>query len=263
VSETDRTELEIKDGLAHLRLVRVGGRNGIDLAMVESLAENVMEVENTPEVRALLITADGPAFTVGGDLKYLSGELDRLPAELNIMISRFHRTLATLAGLRIPVVTAAHGAVAGGGLGLLYNSDFAFLADNVRIATGFVHLALSGDGGGTWHLPRLVGLRRAQELTLGGRVLTAQEACEWGLATRVVPLDELRSTAYAQATALASGPTFAFGRMKRLLLESSTNTYLEQLEAERRAIVECSRVGDAREGITAFTERRTPHFDGR
>ncbi|HEY1971943.1 MAG TPA: enoyl-CoA hydratase-related protein [Pseudonocardia sp.] len=259
----ERTSLEVKDGLAVLRLVRVAGRNGIDMAMVESLAGQVDEVAANPEVRALLIGADGPAFTVGGDLRHLRGELERLPAELETMISGYHRTLAQLAELPIPVLVAAHGPVAGGGLGLLWCADLVLAAENLRIATGFVHLALSGDGGSSWHLPRLVGLRRAQELILGGRVLDAQEALDWGLVTRVLPAAELEAEALAQARAWATGPTYAFGRMKRLLLESSVHSYPEQLAAERRAIVACAATGDAREGIAAFTERRPPNFRGR
>lgn len=260
---TGRTSLEISDGLARLRLTRVAGRNGIDMAMVRSLGEHVDQVASDPGVRALLVGADGPAFTVGGDLRHLEGELDRLPDELEQMISGYHRTLGQLAQLPIPVVVAAHGAVAGGGLGLLWCADLVIAADDLRIASGFVHLALSGDGGSSWHLPRLVGLRRAQELILGGRVLDAAEAAEWGLVTRVVPAAELEEAALAQARAWADGPTFALGRMKRLLLDSWSNDYPAQLAAERLAIVDCARTQDAKEGVAAFTARRAPRFLGR
>lgn len=260
---TARTSLTIEGGLAHLRLVRASGRNGIDMAMVESLTAHVAQVAEDPSVRALLIGADGPAFTVGGDLRHLDGQLDRLPAELDTMISSYHRTLGLLAALPIPVVVAAHGAVAGGGLGLLWCADLAIAADNLRIATGFARLALSGDGGSSWHLPRLVGLRRAQELILGGRVLDAAEALDWGLVTRVVPVDELEAAALEQARAWAQGPTYSLGRMKRLLLESSTNSYPEQLAAERQAVVACAGTEDTKEGIAAFGARRPPKFLGR
>ena len=260
---TDRVTLDIADGLARLRLARVEGRNGIDMAMVLALAAALDTVASDPGVRALLIDADGPAFTVGGDLRHLGGQADRLPTELHEMISRYHRTLDQLAALPIPVLVAAHGAAAGGGLGLLWCADMVVAADDLRIATGFVHLALSGDGGSSWHLPRLVGLRRAQELILGGRVLDAAEALDWGLVTRVVPAAELAEQALAQARALAAGPTYALGRMKRLLLESSVNSYPEQLAAERAAIVDCARTEDAREGLAAFAGRRPPRFVGR
>jgi enoyl-CoA hydratase/carnithine racemase len=260
---SEPTSLHIEDGLAQLRLTRVDARNAIDMNLVRSLAEHVEQVRHDPSVRALLIGADGPAFTVGGDLRHLVGELHRLPAELDDMIGAYHRTLGTLAELPVPVVVAARGAVAGGGLGLLWCADLAIAADDLRIASGFVHLALSGDGGSSWHLPRLVGLRRAQELILGGRVLDAAEALDWGLVTRVVPVAELEDAALEQARAWASGPTYALGRMKRLLLESSVNAYPAQLAAERAAIVDCGGTEDAREGVSAFTARRAPTFTGR
>jgi enoyl-CoA hydratase/carnithine racemase len=259
----DRVTLEITDGLAHLRLARPEGRNGIDMAMVRALTARFDTVVSDPGVRALLIGADGPAFTVGGDLRHLGGQLDRLPVELDEMISLYHRTLGGLAALPIPVLVAAQGAVAGGGLGLLWCADLVIAADDLRIATGFVHLGLSGDGGSSWHLPRLVGLRRAQELIMGGRVLGAEEALDWGLVTRVVPAGDLAGEALAQARALAAGPTYSLGRMKRLLLESWANSYPEQLAAERTAIVDCARTEDAKEGLAAFTARRAPTYLGR
>jgi 2-(1,2-epoxy-1,2-dihydrophenyl)acetyl-CoA isomerase len=265
IEPAGRVSLEILDGLAHLRLVRAEQRNGIDLAMVQALCAALDVVtKELDSVRALLISADGPAFTVGGDLRHLAGELDRLPDELQIMIDSYHRdVLARLAELPVPVIAAAQGAVAGGGLGLLWVADVVVAADDLRIATGFIHLALSGDGGSSWHLPRLVGLSRARELILGGRVLDAGEAYDWGLVGQVVPAAELAGTALERARALAVGPTHAMARMKRLLLESSTATYREQLLAERDAIVDCARTGDVAEGIRAFGERRAPRFSGR
>ncbi|GAA5159958.1 enoyl-CoA hydratase-related protein [Pseudonocardia eucalypti] len=263
---SDRTVLEIADGLARLRLTRPDRRNAIDMAMAGGIAERMDQLvaaTDGGDVRAVLIEAEGPAFTVGGDVDHLAGQLDRLSAELDDMITRFHGALARLAELPVPVVTAARGAVAGGGLGLFWCADLAIAGDDLRIATGFARLALSGDGGSSWHLPRLVGLRRAQELLLGGRVLDAAEALDWGLVTRVVPADELATHALAVARELVEGPTYAFGRMKRLLRESGGNTYREQLEAERAAIVDCGATSDGREGLAAFAERRSPRFTGR
>lgn len=263
---SDRTVLEIAEGLARLRLTRAGRRNAIDGAMATGVAERMdrlVAATAAGEVRAVLVEAEGPAFTVGGDVDHLVGELDRLPAELDVMITRFHGALAQLAELPVPVVTAARGAVAGGGLGLFWCADLAIAGDDLRIATGFARLALSGDGGSSWHLPRLVGLRRAQELLLGGRVLDAAEALDWGLVTRVVPAGELAGHALAVAQGLAAGPTYALGRMKRLLRESGPNTYRQQLEAERAAIVDCGATSDGREGLAAFAQRRQPRFTGR
>jgi 2-(1,2-epoxy-1,2-dihydrophenyl)acetyl-CoA isomerase len=237
-----RVTLEVEGGVARLRLVRPEARNGIDRAMVDALAAAVAACETR---------------------HHFAGALERLPEELDTLIASYHVTLARLAALPVPVVCAVRGGAAGGGLGLLWCADVVIAAADLRLASGFAQLALSGDGGSTWHLPRLVGMRRAMEFTLGGRVLTAEEALEWGLVTRVVPGETLEAAAEETARRFAAGPTIAYGHMRRLLRTSSSATFEEQLAAERAAIVDCGRAADAREGIAAFVARRTPHFEGR
>lgn len=263
MSTSERVTLDVDAGLAHLRLVRVTGHNAIDPAMVEGLAAAVGAVAGDPAVRALLISADGASFTVGGDVGHIGAHLDDLARELEAMVTPFHATLAALGALEIPVLCAAQGPVAGGGLGLLWAADIVLLADTARLAAGFPLLGLSGDGGGSWALPRLVGLRRAQQFLIGGRVLEAAEALEWGIASEVVPAAELAERALAQARRLADGPTVALGQMRRLLRGSSTATWPEQLEAERQAMVVTGATRDAREGFAAFTTHRKPGFVGR
>jgi 2-(1,2-epoxy-1,2-dihydrophenyl)acetyl-CoA isomerase len=257
-----RVELTVSDGIAHLMLVRTGARNAIDPAMVRALDEAVATCAGDPTIRAMLITAAGPAFTVGGDLQHFFTVLDRLPAELDEMIPIYHSALVRLAYLSVPVVCAVQGAAAGGGLGLLWCSDVVLAAEDAKLATGFAQLALSGDGGSSWFLPRLVGLRRAQEMILDNRVLTAAEAAEWGLISRVVPRDRLDEEALEVARQLAQGPTVAYGEMRRLLRRSFSVGLEDQLDAERQAIVRCATTHDAREGIMAFAERRSPDFAG-
>jgi 2-(1,2-epoxy-1,2-dihydrophenyl)acetyl-CoA isomerase len=261
--ENTRVQLSVEGGVAHLRLVRADARNAIDRLWVAEFDAAVAAVEADAAVRAVLISATGPAFTVGGDLAHLVADLDRLAPELDEMIAVYHYTLVRLAGLPVPVVCAVHGAAAGGGLGLLWCSDVVIAADDVVLATGFGDLALSGDGGSSWFLPRLVGMRRAREMELFNRVVKADEALEWGLVTRVVPRGELETEALETATRLAAGPTVAYGEIKRLLLRSLSVDLADQLEAERAAIVRCGETADAREGITAFLERRPPKYEGR
>jgi 2-(1,2-epoxy-1,2-dihydrophenyl)acetyl-CoA isomerase len=258
-----RVEVVVAGGVAHLRLVRVDARNAIDASMVAGLAAATAAIEGDAAVRAVLISAAGPAFTVGGDLAHFAADLDRLAPELDDLITVYHATLVRLAGLPVPIVCAVHGAAAGGGLGLLWCSDVVIAADDAVLATGFGELALSGDGGSSWFLPRLVGMRRAKEMTLFNRVLKADEALEWGLVTRVVPGDQLEAEARETATRLAAGPTVAYGEIRRLLLRSLSADLADQLEAERQAIIRCGETADAREGITAFLGRRPPSFQGK
>jgi 2-(1,2-epoxy-1,2-dihydrophenyl)acetyl-CoA isomerase len=247
--------------IAHVRLVWVEGRNAIDPAMVDQLAE-ALEGCREPGVRAVLISADGPAFTVGGDLHHLAEHRDDLDGALATAVPLFHDVLMALAALEAPVIAAVHGAIAGGGLGIAWFSDLVLAAEGTRFATGFANLGLSGDGGSSWWLPRLVGLRRAKELLIGGRVLDAREALDWGFITEVVPAGELEARAESVAAELARGPTFAFARMRRLLHTSTERTLEQQLAAEAEAMVASAGTPDAVEALNAFLERREPAFSG-
>jgi 2-(1,2-epoxy-1,2-dihydrophenyl)acetyl-CoA isomerase len=135
-------------------------------------------------------------------------------------------------------------------------------ADDLKLATGFGRLGLNGDGGSSWWLPRLIGMPRARELLIGGRVLNAGEALELGLVGRVVPRAELEAEALAAARALAAGPTVALIEIRRLLIGSGERTLAEGLAAEHEAMIRTGGTSDAREGIAAFVERRAPRFTG-
>jgi 2-(1,2-epoxy-1,2-dihydrophenyl)acetyl-CoA isomerase len=259
----DRVRVDVADGVAHMRLVRGAERNAIDIAMVLATGEAVTRCEADPTVRAVLLTAEGPSFTVGGDLRFISERADGLGELMAEMIPAWHDALERLAALPVPVVCAVRGAVAGGGLGLAYCSDFVLAAPRTRFATGFGRLGLSGDGGSTWFLPRLVGLRRALELMVGGRVLSAEEALEWGVITAIVPEAELEERAAALAGELAQGPTLAYGLMRRLLRTSMTATLSEGFAAEADAMVHTGSSADAKGGVRAFVDGRTPRFQGR
>jgi 2-(1,2-epoxy-1,2-dihydrophenyl)acetyl-CoA isomerase len=258
-----RFDLTVAGGVARLRMVRAEGRNAIDPLWVKELDAAVATLEAEGTARGLLISADGPAFTVGGDLRHFDTQRDRLADELAEMIGGYHAALGRLAALPMPVVSAVNGAAAGGGLGLVWCSDYVLAADDAKFATGFGALGLSGDGGSSWFLPRLVGLRRARELILHNRVLSAAEALDWGLVDRLVPRGELEVEAESAVATLAAGPTVAYGEMRRLLWRSLSVDLEDQLTAEREAIVRCGATADAEEGIRAFIERRGPKFSGR
>lgn len=263
MSDRRRVELQVADGVAELRLSRPDALNAIDPAMIGALDDAATACAEDATVRSLLISAEGDAFTVGGDLRHFAARLDRLDEELDEMIGPFHSALARLGQLPVPIVCAVQGAAAGGGLGLLWCADVVIAADDAKIATGFAAIALSGDGGSSWYLPRIVGLRRAQQLMLDGRVLSAAEARDWDLVSRVVPRDRLETESRNEARRLAEGPTRAYGEMRRLLRRASSSTLEEGLAAEREAMARGGSTADAREGIAAFVERRTPRFEGR
>lgn len=247
-----------------LRLDRPDHRNAINAALAADLAEAAQRCAADPAVRALLICANGPAFSVGGDVgMFAASGLERLPADLSRLTSGYHATLQILDQLPVPVIAAVHGAVAGGALGLLYVADIVIAAEGTRFATGFAGLGLSGDGGGTWFLPRLIGMRRAEEMYLGQRVLTADEALDWGLITRIVPAAELEAEAVRLACGLAAGPTLALGELRGLLRRTADASMAGQLQAETRALARTAASEDAHLGIAAFLTKAPLQFRGR
>lgn len=251
-------ELTLAGPVAEITLARAA----IDPEWVTALGQAVEGAAAFSGVRSVLLRADGPAFSFGGDLEHFAERLDALPAELDAMVTPFHRALQRLAELPVPVVCAAQGAIAGGGLGLLWASDVVLVTEQAKLAAGFPALGLSGDGGSSWYLPRLVGVRRATQIILQGRVLNGREAVHLGLADEAVPPDELDAAGRAAAERLAAGATRAYGEMRRLIRGAFERTLGEGLDAERAAMLRCGATADAREGILAFTERRAPRFTG-
>src|SRR5258705_516314 len=215
------------------------------------------------DVRAVLIAGSGPNFTVGGDLGvFAETAREQLPNRLRRMIDSYHLAIERLTSIDAPVVAAVRGGAGGGGLGLLYAADIVVAADDARFALGYGALGLTADGGNTWFLPRMVGMRQAQQLFLLNRRLTAQEALAFGLVSRLAPSDAVEAEAAALAANLAVGPTRAYGAVRCMLRQSFETGLSEQLDAERETIVVASSTNDAQEGIAAFVAKRRPQFRG-
>jgi 2-(1,2-epoxy-1,2-dihydrophenyl)acetyl-CoA isomerase len=176
------------------------------------------------------------------------------------MTTGYHAALQILDSLEVPLVAAVHGAVAGGGLGLIYVADVVIAAEGTRFATGFSGLGLSGNGGGTWFLPRLVGMRRAAELYFGQRVLDADEGAAWGLISHVVPAADLAAVSERTARQLAGGPTRAFGEIRALLRRAHEASLSDQLQAETRALSRTAGTRDAARAIDSFMAKSRPRI---
>jgi 2-(1,2-epoxy-1,2-dihydrophenyl)acetyl-CoA isomerase len=262
--EFTRLTVTVADGLAEVRLNRPEAGNTADWATARDLLELSTLLAEDKSVRVVLLGANGRFFTAGGDINMFHGLAGpALPNSLRRMIDEYHLAIERLAALPVPIVAAVRGAAAGGGLGLVCVADIVVAADDALFAFGATGIGLSADGGTSWYLPRIVGMRRAQEMMLLNRRLSALEALDWGLVTRVVPSDELEVQARAIAESLRSGATVAYGEIRRLLRDSMHSTLAEQLSAERDSIVRAAATEDAAEGIAAFTERRRPNFGGR
>ena len=193
-------------------------------------------------MRAVLIAGNGAHFSVGGDIGvFVKEERAQLPNLLRRMIDSYHLALERLMSIDAPVVAAVRGAAGGGALGLLYAADIVIASDDARFALGYGALGLTCDGGSTYFLPRLIGLRRTQELFLLNRRLTAQEALEYGLVTRLAPSENVEQEAAEIAAKLAAGPTRAYGGVKTV--------------AEALAVVGTGGAIDGREGVLRRRQR--------
>ncbi|HWJ82495.1 MAG TPA: enoyl-CoA hydratase-related protein [Nocardioides sp.] len=253
----------VDEGLAVVSLVRPEAGNAIDQRVVDDLLVVARRLRDDPAVRAVLIRGDGPSLSFGGDIDhFIAHGGDDLGALLRRMTVGYHEALTILDRLDVPVVTAAHGAVAGGGLGLVYAADLVVAAEGTRFVTAFARLGVSGDGGGTWQLARRIGATRAAAAYLLNRPIAADEALAWGLVNEVVPGADLDDRALEVARGLAAGPTRALGGMRRLLRTSWTRSHAEQLLAETAELEASGRTKDARTGIDAFRAQRRPDFEG-
>jgi 2-(1,2-epoxy-1,2-dihydrophenyl)acetyl-CoA isomerase len=254
---------DVRDHVAHITLNRPDAANSINEEMGIDLMHASLRCDEDPEIRAVLISGAGKIFSGGGDLKAFSAKGNQLPYYVKEITTYLHAAMSRLTRMDAPVVAAVHGAVAGAGMSIAIACDIVIAAETTRFTVAYTRAGLVPDGSSTYFLPRIVGLKRALELTLTNRVFSAQEALQWGLVTRVVPDNELLVQATAVAVQLANGPTRAYGVSKRLLHSGWSETLETQMENESQAIANSARTQDAREGITAFIEKRTPKYKGK
>jgi 2-(1,2-epoxy-1,2-dihydrophenyl)acetyl-CoA isomerase len=254
--------LEVKDGLAHLTLNRPKAANSFNLDLTREFLEAATICADDSAIRAVLLTGAGRFFSAGGDLKNFAAAEDQIPKLVAETADALHAAISKLARMNAPIVAAVNGPAAGAGMSLVCMTDIALAAESAFFSMAYTAAGLAPDGSSTYFLPRIVGIRRARELMLTNRRLSAAEAQAWGIVERVVPDADLMTEAEELARTLASGPTLAFGATKKLLLASQTAELEDQLDAETSAIVSMTTTSDGREGVTAFREKRRPNFKG-
>ena len=253
-----------KDGaVALLRFNRPESYNAIDHVMAPELLDAVIEVQDDPAVRALVLTGNGSAFHAGGDVKGFASQGEAVSQYIDRMVIPFHAFISHLVRMPKPVVAAVNGVAAGAGFSIALSCDLVLASADATFTTAYSRIGASPDGSMTYFLVRHLGTRRAMELYLTNRVLSAQEACDWGLATQVLPTEGFLDAAMEQARALAAGPTTAYGLAKSLFYHSLNHELETQLELEARGIIAASRTRDFREGTRAFVEKRKPSYEGR
>ena len=252
------------NGVGIITLDRPEANNALNADAAKELWEAAVELTEDASIRAILVRANGRMFCSGGDLKYMLALEDEaaLAKALKITTTYFHAAVARLLRGNAPVVMAVQGAAAGGGFSFAITGDIVIAAESAKFKMAYTASGISPDGGSTWFLPRLVGLRVAQRLALDNPTLTAQEALDIDLITRVVPDDELAEAAMAAARRYADGPTLAYGRTKQLLAETWANGPEHQMELETLAMAASARTRDMNEGLAAFSAKRAPVFEG-
>lgn len=254
-----------KGSVATLTLNRPDQLNAISWDMVRALGAAVTDVGALEDVRAVLVTGAGRAFSAGGDMKaYVP--LQRDPVAFPRFVAELHATFGRLRTLPVPVIALINGVTAAGGLELALNCDIVMIAKSARIGDCHLNFGQMGGGGVLTLLPRFVGIARATELVLSGRMLSADEALEWGLVSRVVPDEQLTGAALDLVGEIAQKSPLAVANAKYVMTsvwsESASVTAGLRLELERNAVY-CLTSEDAPEGLAAFSEKRDPEFLGR
>lgn len=251
-------------GVARLRLNRPDAANGMNVPFLEALYAAILRCLGERRVRAVLLTGEGRNFCAGGDVREFAAKGEALPEYLREATAHLQNAASGLMRLEVPVIAAVQGfAAGGGGFGLVCAADLVYAGESARFMSAATRAGMAPDAGTSVTLSRIVGHRRAMEIVLGDRILSAAEALEIGLITRVVADDALLDESLAFARRLAAGPTLALGATKRLMWEGLGGTVEARLPDEARTVSELSGTLDAREGLAAVLERREPRYQGR
>jgi 2-(1,2-epoxy-1,2-dihydrophenyl)acetyl-CoA isomerase len=256
--------IDREDGVLRLHLDKPDKRNALDDDMVATLIAEVEAAGMDEAVRSILLTAEGEHFCSGFDIvSRNAGEKQRIGAIQRRLPAQGHRLIPLLCTTQVPVGVAARGWVAGVGLHLAAAADFLVLAEDARVWEPYAQRGFTPDTGGTWLLPRLVGVQRARRLLVLGEEISGSTAVQWGLGHEAVPAAEVDTTADELARRLATGPTVSLGLAKWLIHVAGDQPFEASLRDEAFAMELSSRSEDFREGLKAFVDKRDPGFTGR
>lgn len=247
-------------GILTLTLNRPEQGNAINMALAADLLAAARDAAGDPAVRCVVLAAAGRMFCVGGDIGEFSAAGDEAGPFIRKLADTLHEAVLVLAGMAKPLVALIQGPAAGAGLSLAASADIVIASEAAHFTAAYTAIGLTPDGGMTWLLPRLVGMRLTQDMMLTNRRLGAAEAAAAGLVTRVVAAEALADEGAKLAAQLADGPVAAFGSVRRLLAQSQGAPLDLQLEREAASIAAAAGGAEGREGVAAFTARRKADF---
>lgn len=261
--ELKTIKYEVRKGVAHVLFARPEGANAVNPTFSRDLRAVMLAIEFDDAVKAVSVTAEGPVFCAGGDLKEFHAAGDGLPKLASDMLVDFHGAIYKMNRTPKPFVAGVRGAAGGAGLSVVSAFDLVVCGDTAKFTMAYTRAGVTPDGTSSYFLARHIGLRRMLDLTLTNRVLSAQEAESWGLVNRVVPDDQVERKTAELAQQLADGPSWALGHAKRIIYSGYDMPLEQAAELEGVTITTAMGRRDGREGIAAFVEKRRPEFDGR
>ena len=261
MSHFEHIKFEKQGAIAKIELNRPDAANGLDTLMASELKQAAKLCDGDPELKAVILSASGRFFSAGGDIKQMLSQGEAVGDAIKSLADDLHSAISILSRMQAALIVAVNGVAAGAGFSLAMVGDIVLAGQSASFTMAYTRAGLCPDGSSSYFLPRLVGLRRAQELMLTNRTLSATEARELGLVTRVVADDDLQAEVDKVAGELAQGARLSTAYVKKLLLASAGNDLETQMELEGQLVAQCAASPDGREGIQAFVEKRKPDFN--
>ena len=252
---------EKRDGIAWLTMNRPEKRNALTPEMVIQLAEAWTDFRDDGDARVAILTGAGDrAFCAGADLRSVEAWPGGLASAFHNMAARYHQAILEIRRMPKPVIAAINGIAAGGGFSLALACDFRIMARSATLRQAYTSNGLFIDGGGTFTLPRIVGLARALEIAGFDAPISSDKALTWGLVTRVVDDEHALEEAVNMARELSNSSLNSFGWSKQLLTDSFNSAFESHIERERLGLCSCAEHPDGKEGLRAFVDKRKTVF---
>ncbi|MCX7834925.1 MAG: enoyl-CoA hydratase-related protein [bacterium] len=255
----ETVKLKVQESILEIVLSRPEVMNSFNDQMGKELLSALQLGKKENEIRTIIITGEGKAFCAGEDLKSLTQTQAPLG---NILRNRYNPMITLMREIEKPIIAKVNGVAAGAGVSLAMASDFRIAAEHAKFIMAFIKVGLVPDSGAHWFLPKMIGMARAFEWMATGDTIDAKKALEWGIVNQVVPYEQLDETVLKWAKAFASGPTKAYGYIKRGLMKALDSNLHETLEYEAYLQELAGNTEDHKNAVNAFIEKREPTFQG-